>query len=75
MVRAMEQGSGEVLAACVRSRRAYGTRDTRVGLPVLLWRRGVKEIVNLPLRRDEQQALQEAAARIAARIDELGKLA
>jgi malate dehydrogenase len=73
MVRAMVQGSGEVIAACVRSRRAYGTSDTRVGLPVRLGRRGVKEIVNLPLRREEQQALQEAAARIAARIDELGK--
>jgi malate dehydrogenase len=67
------QASTEVLAACVRSRRAYGTRDTRVGLPVRLGRRGLREIVNLPLRGDEQQALQEAAARIAARIDALDK--
>jgi len=74
MVRAMVEGTGEVIAACVRSRRAYGTSDTRVGLPVRLGRRGVREIVSLPLRREEQQALQEAAARIAARIDELGKL-
>ena len=72
MVRAMVQGSDEVLAACVRSRRAYGTGDTRVGLPVRLGRRGLKEIVELPLRPDEQRSLQEAAARIAARIDELG---
>ena len=75
MVRAMLQGSGEVLAACVRSRRAYGLGDTRVGLPVRLSRRGVKEIVLLPLRADEQRALQEAAARIAARIDEIDKRA
>jgi len=71
MVRAMVKDSGEVLAACVRSRGAYGTVDTRVGLPVKLHRRGLKEIVTLPLRADEVQALKEAAARIAARIAEL----
>jgi malate dehydrogenase len=75
MVRAMVRDSGDVLAACVRSRKAYGTVDARVGLPVRLFRRGVKEIVTLNLRGDEQQALREAAARIAARIDELGKRA
>jgi malate dehydrogenase len=75
MVRAMMRDSGEVLAACVRSRKAYGTGDTRVGLPVRLSRRGVKEIVTLPLRPDELLALREAASRIAARIDELSKRA
>jgi malate dehydrogenase len=68
MVRAMVRDSGEVLAACVRSRGAYGVADTRVGLPVRLHRRGLKEVVALPLRPDEQQALREAAARIAERI-------
>lgn len=75
MVRSMVRDSGDVLAACVRSRMAYGIGDTRVGLPVRLGRRGVKEIVNLPLRSDEQRALHEAASRIAVRIDELGKRA
>jgi malate dehydrogenase len=73
MVRAMVRDDGEVLAACVRSRGAYGAADTRVGLPVRLHRRGLKEIVNLPLRNDELTALREAAGRIAARIAELGK--
>ena len=71
MVRAMVRESGELIAACVRSRGAYGTVDTRVGLPVRLGRRGLKEIVNLPLRPEEAQALKEAAGRIAARIAEL----
>lgn len=75
MVRAMVLDSGDVLAACVRSRMAFGVRDTRVGLPVRLGPRGAKEIVTLALRSDEQRALQEAAARIAVRIDELDKLA
>jgi malate dehydrogenase len=68
MVRAMVRESGEVIAACVRSRGAYGTADTRVGLPVRLGRRGLKEIVTLSLRADEVQALKAAAGRIAARI-------
>ena len=63
MVRAMVRDSGEVIAACVRSRGAYGAVDTRVGLPVRLHRRGLKEIVPLALRPAEQQALQDAAAR------------
>lgn len=75
MVRSMVHDNGNVLAACVRSRMAYGIVDTRVGLPVRLGRRGVKEIVDLPLRSDERRALQEAASRIAVRIDELGKRA
>jgi malate dehydrogenase len=73
MVRAMVNDSGEVFAACVRSRGAYGVADTRVGLPVRVGRRGVKEIVNLALRPQEQQGLRDAAARIAARIGELKK--
>jgi malate dehydrogenase len=75
MVRAMVRDGGEVLPVCVRTRAAYGLRDTRVGLPVRLGRHGVKEIVNLPLRSAEQRALHDAAVRIAARIDELGKVA
>lgn len=73
MVRAMATGSGEVLAACVRSRGAYGLVDTRVGLPVRLQQQGLQEIVQLALRPDELEALQGAAGRIAARIAELGR--
>jgi malate dehydrogenase len=73
MVRAMVRNNGEVLAACVRSRGAYGVVDTRVGLPVRLGPRGVSEIVNLSLRPPERQVLSEAASRIAARIGELPK--
>jgi malate dehydrogenase len=72
MVRAMALDGGEVLAACVQSRGAYGLADTRVGLPVRLRRAGVSEIVQIELRPEELQALREAAERIAARIRELG---
>jgi malate dehydrogenase len=74
MVRIMASGSNEVIAACVRPLGAYGLTDARVGLPVRLDRRGLKEVVQLPLRPDELQALREAAARIAQRIAELAQL-
>jgi malate dehydrogenase len=71
MVRAMVRNRGEVLAVCVRSQGAYGIADTRVGLPVRLGPHGVREVVQLPLRPQELQALGEAASRIAQRIGEL----
>lgn len=72
MVRAMARNSNEVLTACVRTRGKFGLADTRVGLPVRLTSAGAGEIVGLDLRTDELQALRDAAARIAARISELG---
>jgi malate dehydrogenase len=72
MVDAIVRDSRTLMTACVRSRGVYGLSDTRVGLPVRLGRAGVAEIVELPLRPDELQALSEAANRIAERIRELG---
>ena len=72
MVVDMVRESDGVLAACVQSGGAYGIEDTRVGLPVRLGRRGVKEIVTLPLTAAEEAALAEAASSIAARVRELG---
>lgn len=74
MVRIMASGSDEVIAACVRPGGAYGLADARVGLPVRLDRRGLKEVVQLPLRPDELKALQEAGARLAQRIGELAQM-
>jgi len=71
MVAAMVRGGSPVIAACVQSGGAYGLADTRIGLPVRLDANGVKEIVTLPLRSDEQAALAEAARSIAKRISEL----
>ena len=71
MVAAMVRGGGPVIAACVQSGGAYGLADTRIGLPVRLDANGVKEIVTLPLRSDEQAALAEAARSLAKRISEL----
>jgi len=72
MVIAMAAESGAVIAACVQSGGAYGTVDTRLGLPVRLGRQGVAEIVELPLRAGELAALRKSASSIAERIGQLG---
>jgi malate dehydrogenase len=72
MVVDMARDTGRVQAACVQSGGAYGLENTRVGLPVRLGPRGVKEIVALPLTGDEKVALAKAATSIATRVRELG---
>ena len=72
MVIDMVRESNRVQAACVQSGGAYGLEDTRVGLPVRLGRRGVQEIVSLPLTANEKTALAMAASSIAARVRHLG---
>jgi malate dehydrogenase len=71
MVVDMARDTGRLQAACVQSGGAYGLENTRVGLPVRLGPRGVKEIVALPLTADEKTALAKAASSIAARVREL----
>jgi malate dehydrogenase len=72
MVVDMAREADRVQAACVQSGGAYGVEDTRVGLPVRLGRRGVREIVKLSLTPPEMTALASAASSIARRVRELG---
>jgi malate dehydrogenase len=72
MVTSMARGDDTVMACAVEPRGEYGLRDTRVGLPVRLGPRGLKEIVVLPLEPAELAALTEAAARLGERIREVG---
>jgi malate dehydrogenase len=67
-VQAIVDDSDEVIPACVRSRGAYGLIDTRVGLPVLLGRTGVRRIVDLALRPAERAELAASAKAIDERI-------
>ncbi len=48
---------------------AYGIRDVVVGVPALLGRGGVLEVVELPLVEGERQALEAAAAAVRRRLD------
>ena len=71
MVIAMASGSDEILPCAVEPAGQYGLRDTRVGLPVRLGPRGLREIVTLALEPAELVALQGAADRLRERIGEV----
>jgi malate dehydrogenase len=68
MVLAMAAGRGDVLPAAVLADGSYGIEGVYVGLPARLGRRGVREIVELPLTPGELAELQHAAARIKERL-------
>jgi len=68
MVLAMVEDSGDVLPAAVLADGAYGIRDVYVGLPVRVGRRGVREVVEVPLEEAELAALRSAAERIRERV-------
>ena len=71
MIRAMVQGSDEVLGACVQADGTFGITGTYLGLPVRLGTGGVAEIVNLDLTVPELEELKVAAQRIEERFSEL----
>ncbi|HXY73065.1 MAG TPA: malate dehydrogenase [Actinomycetota bacterium] len=64
----------DVLPACVWASGEYGIVGTFVGLPARLGRRGVEEVVELPLTDAERAALLRAAATIAERCRDLDRV-
>lgn len=71
MARAILRDEHRVVSACAYLRGEYGLSDVYLGVPVRLGRRGVEEIVELPLEEDELAALRAAAATVRARVAEL----
>jgi len=74
MVEAVASDRKTVLPACVRASGEYGIEGTFVGLPARLGRRGVEEIVELPLANDELDALRRAAATVTERCRDLDRV-
>ncbi|NMO03771.1 malate dehydrogenase [Gordonia sp. TBRC 11910] len=71
MVLSMIDETGEVQAATVAPHGEYGIDAGYVGLPVRLGRRGLDEIVEVPLTDAERRELRTAADRIAERVSAL----
>lgn len=60
--------TSQILACAVEPNGTYGLKNTRVGLPVRLGRKGLVEIVELALEPAELEALGKAAAALGERI-------
>lgn len=71
MAQAILRDEHRVVSACAYLRGEYGLSDVYLGVPVRLGRRGVEEIVELPLEEDELAALRAAAETVRSRVAEL----
>jgi malate dehydrogenase len=69
-VRAIAEDSGAVLPVCAWLRGEYGLRDLYLGVPAVLGREGVREVVELPLEPSELANLRRAALIVDARENE-----
>ena len=64
MVRSILEDRGEVIPACVYLSGQYGLKDVYCGVPVKLGRKGIQEIVELPLTAEQKTALHTSASHV-----------
>jgi malate dehydrogenase len=69
MVHAIVHDTGAVIPCCVVVDGEYGCKDTSIGLPVALGRRGVKKIVALKITPEEKTLLAGSVAEVQKSID------
>lgn len=74
MVKAVLDGSDEVMPVCAWTSGEYGISDVYLGVPARVGAGGVEEIVELSLTADEMAALAAAADAVKAKVDELHAL-
>lgn len=77
MVEAILKDKKKILPCCVLANGEYGIKDTFVGLPVKLGRRGVEDIFEIKLTPEESEALHLSASHVrelCRRVHELGEL-
>jgi malate dehydrogenase len=74
MVQAVLQGSDQVMPVCAWTTGQFGIADVYLGVPARLGKRGVEEVIELPLEEDELRALREAAEAVRGKVGELGRL-
>lgn len=49
----------------------YGLHDLCIGLPTVLGRSGVQDVIEIPLNEEEKQALEESAKKLSAVLDKI----
>jgi malate dehydrogenase len=72
MVEAILKDKKKILPCAAYLEGEYGIRGLFVGVPVKLGRRGIEQIVEIPLMPDENAALQRSTAAVKELVDKLG---
>jgi len=71
MVEAIVRDKKRILPCAAYLQGEYGLRDTFVGVPVKLGRKGIEQIIEVPLTAEEKAALTKSADEVKANIAKL----
>jgi malate dehydrogenase len=71
MVEAIVKDKKRILPCAAYLQGEYGLRDTVVGIPIKLGKKGMEEIIQIKLTADEQAALKKSADEVKVNIDKL----
>ena len=71
MVEAIVKDKKRILPCAAYLQGEYGLRDTYVGVPVKLGRKGIEQIIEVPLTAEEKAALTKSADEVKANIAKL----
>jgi malate dehydrogenase len=71
MVEAIVKDKKRILPCAVHLQGEYGLKDTFVGVPVKLGKKGIEEIIQIKLNPDEQAALKKSADDVSQSIAKL----
>ena len=71
MVEAIVKDKNRVLPCSVYLQGEYGLRDTFIGVPIKLGKKGVEKILQVPLTAEERAALQKSAEEVKSNITKL----
>src|SRR5512143_775603 len=71
MVEAIVNDKKRILPCAAYCQGEYGVRDTFVGVPVRLGRKGIEKIIEVPLTAEEKAALAKSADEVKANIAKL----
>jgi len=74
MANAVLADSGEILPVCALTQGEYGVSGVYLGVPARLGRRGIVEVVELPLTPEELAALRQASEAVRAKVADLASL-
>jgi len=72
MVDAIVKNKHRILPCAALLQGEYGVKDTVVGVPVKLGRKGIEEFIQIKLNDDEKAALHKSAAGVRSNIEKLG---
>ncbi len=64
MAEAIARNQKRVLPCCIKLEGEYGLHDVYVGVPVVLGRNGIEQIIELKLNQDEQMLLNHSAGAV-----------